>query len=125
MNTLHDEDKPGLASLQTGRAGAAHVLVRSLDVPESATTLAYAVTTSASKQSGALTSAHVVIYADQDMWCLQGSNPSATAPVADTSAGAMRLKGGEQYRVRVATSGNKFAFRAATTAGTVEITPAA
>ena len=125
MNTLNDELLPGFASLQTGRAGAAHVLARSLDVPESATTLAYAVTTAASKQSGALTSAHAVIYADQDMWCLQGANPTAAAPVTDGAAGSMRIKGGEQYRVHVAASGNKFAFRAVTTNGTVEITPAA
>jgi hypothetical protein len=124
-NTVHDETKPGLASLQTGRNGAAHILVRSLDVPESATTLAYAVTTAASKQSGALTAAHVVIYADQDMWCMQGVNPTAAAPVADGAAGSMRIKGGEQYRVRVAASGNKFAFRAVTANGSVEITPAA
>lgn len=97
--------------------------IQSLEVPETDTTLAYAVTTAASKQSAAFTSEHVVIHADQDMWCRQGANPTAAAPVADGAAGSMRLKSGEQYRVRVATSGNKFAFRAVAADGTVEITP--
>lgn len=105
--------------------GALHILAQSLDVPASDTTLSYAVTTAASKQSAAITDDYVVIYADQDMWCVQGANPTAAAPVADTSAGSMRIKGGDPFRVRVATSGNKFAFKAVTTNGTVEITPAA
>lgn len=105
--------------------GAAHVMQRSLEVPSGDTTLSYAVTTGSNKQSAALSSDFAVIYSDVDVWCQQGNNPTAAAPVADTSAGSMRLKGGEQYRVRVATSGNKFAFKAVTTAGTVEITPAA
>lgn len=105
--------------------GALHVLARSVDLPATDTTLSYAVTTAASKQSAAITDDFVVIHSDVDVWAIQGSNPSAVAPVADTSAGGMRLKAGEQYRVRVATSGNKFAFRSVTTSGTVEITPAA
>ena len=105
--------------------GALHVLARSVDLPATDTTLSYAVTTAASKQSAAITDDFVVIHSDVDVWAIQGSNPSAVAPVADTSAGGMWLKAGEQYRVRVVTSGNKFAFRSVTTSGTVEITPAA
>lgn len=105
--------------------GAAHVRSVSVAIPATDTTLSYAVTTAASKQSAAITDDFVVIHSDVDVWAIQGSNPSAVAPVADTSAGGMRLKAGEQYRVRVVTSGNKFAFRSVTTSGTVEITPAA
>lgn len=105
--------------------GAAHVMQRSLEVPSGDTTLSYAVTSASSKSSAALSSDFVVIYSDVDVWCQQGASPAATAPVADTSAGSMRLKGGEQYRVRIATSGHKLAFRAVSTSGTVEITPAA
>lgn len=108
-----------------GIDGALVVVQRSADVPADNTTLSYAVATGSSKQSAAITADHVVIYSDVDVWCAQGANPSAVAPVADTSAGSMRLNGGELYRVRVATSGNKFAFRAVTADGTVEITPAA
>jgi hypothetical protein len=125
MNDIYDEVGSTKGGYQTGRAGASYIMARSLDVPESATTRAFAGTTGARKQRGALTAAHVVIYADQDMWCIQGVNPTAAAPVADGAAGAMRILGGEQYRVRVAASSNKFAFLAVTANGSVEITPAA
>lgn len=114
--------------LQNGNTvtnGATHVRTISSDLPEDSTTLSYAVTTASSKQTAAITSESVIIHSDVDVWAIQGSNPSAVAPVADTSAGGMWLKAGEQYRVRVVTSGNKFAFRSVTTSGTVEITPAA
>lgn len=114
------------AQMQSGSTttdGATHIRAMSADIPATSTTLSYAVVTGSSKQSEAFTVESVVIHSDVDVWAIQGTNPSAVAPVADTSAGGMRLKAGEQYRVRVATSGNKFAFRAVTTAGTVEVTP--
>lgn len=108
-----------------GTRGAVHTFQQSLEVPASATTLAYAVASGSVKQSAALTAPYVLVTCDVDVWVQQGANPTATAPVADTSAGDMRLKAGEQYRVAVSASGNKLAFRAVSTAGTVEITPSA
>ena len=104
---------------------ALEVQQRSLSVPDAATTLSYAVATGSSKQSAAIADAFVVIHSDVDVYCVQGENPAAFAPVADGAAGGVRLKAGESYRVPVAAVNNKLAFCAVTTAGTVEITPGA
>lgn len=102
-----------------------HVSAVSLHIPSTNGTRKYSVTTATPIQSDALAVTHIVLYASQDMWCVQGVNPVAVAPIAGGASGSMRLMGENQYRVPVLETNNKFSFLAISANGFVEMTPGA